>query len=150
MNARTQRTFAGAVGAGVVLAWLGTVLAQGQAPPAVGAPAAGTAQAAEDGKVTAAAAQQLEKQKAKRLARLKQLPCFQCHQFERFLSGPPKPVPGSGPAADQPEDSDGPPDPQKFAHGFHEEQGVGHCHSCHAVTPALRVVVRMEACRACH
>lgn len=48
------------------------------------------------------------------------------------------------------EEEDAPPDPKDFAHGPHEEEGVGHCHQCHAMQGHFQVKVRMEACAACH
>lgn len=48
------------------------------------------------------------------------------------------------------EEEDAPPDPKDFAHGPHEEEGVGHCHQCHAMEGHFQVKVRMEACAACH
>ncbi len=76
------------------------------------------------------------------LTRLERLPCFGCHNIEHYRKGKPK-VAGAAPAAE------GEPSAE-FSHVFHQEQGVGHCHVCHAMQGHFEVTIRKETCAGCH
>ena len=58
--------------------------------------------------------------------RLESLPCFRCHNLGRYHKG------------------------KDFSHDQHREEGVGHCHVCHAFSGHFEVVVRRGTCDGCH
>lgn len=76
------------------------------------------------------------------LSRLERLPCFGCHNIEHYLKGKPK-KPGTA-------DADGDEPKGEFSHKVHQEQGVGHCHMCHALEGHFQVTIRKETCAGCH
>ena len=53
------------------------------------------------------------------------LPCFGCHALAQYLHG-------------------------TFSHKQHGEEGVGHCHRCHAFKGHFQVVTREATCGECH
>jgi hypothetical protein len=55
---------------------------------------------------------------------LKDLPCFECHNFKRYETG------------------------KKFGHSDHE--AVGHCHKCHTFKHHAAIGIRRETCKECH
>ena len=105
------------------------------------------------------------------------LPCFDCHALAHYLHGaPPREAPLSAAAsptghaaaasvttadgeqadeeADDEEegeddDEEGPPR-GPFSHVLHAEEGVGHCHKCHAFKGHFQVVTREATCEECH
>lgn len=86
--------------------------------------------------------------------RLARLPCFGCHNLEHYRKG--KPALANAPAATATDDDegeaegeDGPPKGE-FSHTLHAQEGVGHCHVCHALTGHFHVTMRKETCEACH
>jgi len=54
------------------------------------------------------------------------LPCFRCHNLVRYRKG------------------------KKFPHDQHKEEGVGHCHNCHAFKGHFQATIRKETCEDCH
>lgn len=74
--------------------------------------------------------------------RLEQLPCFGCHNIEHYRKGKPKPVVPAKEDGDEPS--------KEFSHTLHQQEGVGHCHMCHAFEGHFRVVIRKETCAGCH
>ena len=56
--------------------------------------------------------------------RLEALPCFGCHNIDRYMSE------------------------TRFGHPAHE--GAGHCHVCHAFEGHFAVTVREDHCGVCH
>ena len=76
------------------------------------------------------------------LSRLERLPCFGCHNIEHFRKGKPKPLVQPGAAAGEPK--------PEFSHTLHQDEGVGHCHMCHAFEGHFQVVIRKETCAGCH
>lgn len=58
--------------------------------------------------------------------RVELLPCFGCHNIERYRTG------------------------EKFPHKTHLEEGIGHCHMCHAFSGHFQVTIRRETCEECH
>lgn len=57
---------------------------------------------------------------------LEKLACFTCHNIGKYQKG------------------------KKMPHALHKEEGVGHCHTCHAFSGHFKVSVRKEACEECH
>ena len=58
--------------------------------------------------------------------RVETLPCFGCHNIERYRTG------------------------DEFPHETHKEEGIGHCHMCHAFSGHFQVTIRRETCEECH
>ena len=77
---------------------------------------------------------------APRRPRLEELPCFACHNIRRYRSG-------SGAQAGERSAVAG---RAAFPHALHREEGVGHCHSCHAITGHFQMRVRKDTCAQCH
>ena len=59
---------------------------------------------------------------------VKDLPCFKCHIYERFLQ---EPAPGV------------------FSHALHV-QFEFHCNQCHSFQGHRRMVIHTDLCRGCH
>jgi hypothetical protein len=78
-------------------------------------------------------------------SRLRSLPCFGCHNFEHFRLGKPKPLAAAATASD-----DDVAETAEFSHTFHQKEGVGHCHMCHAFEGHFQVTIRKETCAGCH
>jgi hypothetical protein len=56
--------------------------------------------------------------------RIEDLPCFGCHNIERYKEG------------------------EEFSHSKH--RNVGHCHVCHAFEGHFQVTIRRKTCEGCH
>lgn len=83
---------------------------------------------------------------ARQPLRLESLPCFGCHNFKRFIEGGDA---GESAGASAGKKKDG--DSEAFPHGRHrDEDGLKHCHLCHAFKGHLTVVTRKALCEECH
>ena len=75
------------------------------------------------------------------------LPCFDCHALAQYLHGAPAgktPMPAAvSPAAATATEP-------AFSHAQHAEEGVGHCHKCHAFKGHFQVTTREATCEDCH
>ena len=76
---------------------------------------------------------------------LESLPCFGCHNIEHFRKGKPKPLAAAATASD-----DDVAETAEFSHTVHQQEGVGHCHMCHAFEGHFQVTIRKETCAGCH